>query len=186
MPNLDRLKLLRDVTIPHLRNMPKAEEFYTIIEYDGEEFEFYGSYNGSDKTNSAILNFNCYIEDNRGFKKEENLSREISDKYDCGYEGCLAGWHFLLQEQAGAPESELVKNYSVEALAEHFDISRSEAMNLFSSAGLGVEDGISLVDYTSPNGYTESFDADMHEVTSDILEERAGYLDRLIALAEGA
>jgi len=136
------LKYLRDVVIPHLRTMPTVEEWKDS--------------DGGLPHSSAILDFDTYQE--VGHK----TGNPISAAYNCGLEGCLAGWYRWMAIQDKHIETVDLPDFNYEQLGDHFGIYEHEARSLFESAGDGIEQ-------------------DRHIDTRKILEARANYIDQLLA-----
>ena len=112
-------KFLLDVVLPHLEEMPVAEEFghTTMV------------------AKQAILNLNEYTRD-------EQACKPVSGGYDCGRTGCFAGWYLMISDKFNrllACESDVIEDYDTDSLAEHFGISSDDSENLFSTRGSGVE-----------------------------------------------
>lgn len=88
----------------------------------------------------AICNLSHYIDhhDNR------TAHEEISQEYNCGRDGCLAGWYVMLSDRDnrfGPCERNEVAAYDNGDLARHFGIGgHNEGELLFSTRGSGVEE----------------------------------------------
>jgi len=187
---------LRDVVIPHVREIAKLQEIrmlrtlgtaYTVPdnlidevqnEEDGQS-EFKAKH-------PAILDFATY---DMIYEKNCNI---INDKHDCGRKGCLAGWYLMMSEQDRRfipwdPQYTSIKGFSTHDLARHFNISHSEAMDLFGSTGEGVErESLEDAEY----GYNEhGFEACIEEIAiaeltqGEILEMRVDVLNEVMTNA---
>jgi len=112
-------KFLFDVVLPHLEEMPVAEEFpdqITVLK-------------------QAVLNLNEYTRD-------EKACKAVSGGYDCGRTGCFAGWYLMISDKFNrllTCEAEVIEDYDTSDLAEHFGISDDDAEDLFSTRGSGAE-----------------------------------------------
>jgi len=164
--------------------MPTADELAKVIEIENkEDWQDWQEYGGDDAemdisfnwdferlNNQAVLNLNTYASHNR------STGELITDKYNCGREGCFAGWYYLLGKQEeflNEAECKTVGSYDLHALAQHFGIRYSDSRELFSSLGKGAE------------GFPEDvFDeegvacADC-DITREALKARGEYLDEV-------
>jgi hypothetical protein len=131
---------LRDVVIPHVREVAKRQELM-MLKTLGTSYidpsELVDNLDPEDMK-PAILNFGIY---DKVYAKNCNI---INDNYDCGREGCLAGWYLMMSEQQRRfvpwdPQWTSIKEFGTHALAKHFNISFSESHDLFGSTGEGVE-----------------------------------------------
>jgi len=141
----EKLEYLRDVVMPHVRKMPTIEDWN----------------NDDDDTlslDSAVLNFDEYQEYGR------ETSKPVSDAFDCGLEGCLAGWYRWLAIRDRKIEDWELSDFQYDELAYHFGIDEKDAIRLFTSSGSGIE--------TVKNAGHE---------TRRVLAARATYLDELLA-----
>lgn len=178
----ERMRFLRNEVLPHLKEMPTIDQYTTHVEVEDKDLwqdrEFCGDNNleieytvrASAKGDKAIFNLNTYI----------NIAREnenkISDKYNCGREGCFAGWYSLLGDNRAflsLTEADEVSEYEIYKLARHFGITRDEANMLFSSLGKGIE-GFPDDDFDQYGEMCTS-----HDLTKEALKARAEYLDEL-------
>lgn len=88
----------------------------------------------------TTLNFDEYF-----FKPNYGpaAGRKISKKYDCGRQGCLAGWYVMMSEQdkrlTERQLAVLLNGFSENALSEHFGIEYRDAAALFGGIGDGEE-----------------------------------------------
>ena len=194
MANLERLKYLRDVVIPHLEEMPTIEDVvdnYLIsvcedeIEVDYETISNRATEIQRKKEGVAILNFNTYMDNNTpaGFEP-----LPVSKDYDCSREGCLAGWYVMMrQEEDYKPDPEerasldtvRVGGYHVRALARHFGIESGQASMLFGPALRGWE--------STPDDFPQEdtlWRASQLNITKLALEARTQYLNNIIKDAE--
>jgi len=137
---------LRDTVIPHVREVAKRQEIRMLRELgtayidpselvDNLDCEEEGAY---DAEKPAILNFGIY---DKVYSKNCNI---INDEYNCGREGCLAGWYLMMSEQQRRfqpwdPQWTSIQGFSTHDLAKHFNISFHDAHELFGSTGEGVE-----------------------------------------------
>lgn len=183
---------LRDTVIPHVREMARRQENRMVQELgtcyidpseliddlnrDPEGCEY-------DAKKPAVLNFGVY---DKIYAKNCNI---INDQYDCGREGCLAGWYVMMSEQQRRfqpwdPQWTGIKKFSTHALAKHFNISFCEAHDLFGSTGEGAERE-SLEDFEGDydeNGYEMGLEEiAVQELTQgEMLEMRVDVLDNVM------
>lgn len=181
---------LRDKVIPHVREVAQRQELrmlrelgtaYTdpanLIDNLGHEHEEW------EAEKPAALNFAVY---DKIYAKNCNI---INDKYDCGREGCLAGWYLMMSEQDRRfipwdPQWKSIARFDIGDLARHFNISKAEAHDLFGSTGEGIERQ-SLETYEDEydeNGYEMGIEEiAVAELTQgEILEQRADYLNEIL------
>ncbi len=185
------LRFLRNTVLPHLKEMPTIDECAIGVEIENkEEWEHFYEFGETDmacdldidyivepevKRDRAIFNLNTYISNTR---TNEN---PVSDKYNCGREGCLAGWYAILGKELQSDhlpflsltEQGQVGSYDISMLSHHFGILRTETNNLFGSLGKGIEGFPS--DHFDENGEGDT----SHDLNKDALEARAQYLDKL-------
>ena len=141
----ENLEYLRDVVIPFVATMPTWEEW---LAPDSDL-----------PSDSAVLNFGDFQDHHRATDKP------ISGAFECGLEGCLAGWYRWLAIRDRRIEDWEVADFNYNDLGEHFGISDEQAMLLFSSSGAGIE----FARDTKP------------PATRAVLAARARYLDKLLA-----
>lgn len=109
-------KFLYETVIPFIKNMPADDECY--IE------------------GAATLNFNTYVSEH-----DRHTACEITDQYNCGRKGCLAGWYLMLSDRENRlleRERDKIDHFNVQALSTHFGIPHREASNLFSGKSPGA------------------------------------------------
>jgi len=182
---------LRDTVIPHVREMARLQELRMLrtigttyvdpselINHLGcevpDEFE---------AKKPAVLNFGLY---NRTYAKNCNI---INDKYDCGREACLAGWYLMMSEQQRRfvpwdPQWTSIKTFGTHDLAKHFNISFSDAHDIFGSTGEGAEREMlegSEYDYDDDGNTLGIEEIAIAELTQgEILEERVAVLNEVM------
>ena len=119
-------KFLHNVVLPHLEGMAIPE--------DGDDENL--------PANCAILNLNEYT------KGGLNPS-EVSSKYNCGREGCFAGWYTFISDKykrLSIAEQSQLEDYDEDNLAGHFGITQDDASDIFSPYGGGVENKLAEFD----------------------------------------
>lgn len=176
---------LQNEVIPHVRKMAQRQE-QRMLEKLGTSYtspdELITCYADKRET-SAILNFGLY---EQIYAKNCNI---INDKYNCGRQGCLAGWYLMMSEQDRRfipwdPQWTSIKQFDTRKLARHFNISNTEAHDLFGSTGEGVErDSLEgrEGEYDDNGDSIGIEEIAISELTQgEILEMRADYLDHLI------
>jgi len=192
--NLRRLKYLRDVVIPHLEGMPTIEDVvdnYLISVCEDEiEIEYETISNRATevmrkKEGTAILNFNCYLDNNTpiGFDP-----LPVSKNYDCSREGCLVGWYVYIGEDENGDIADILDEHEREAvttlrvggyhlrhIAKHFGIESGVAQMLFGPALRGWE---SMPD-DMPQEDTLWRSSQLN-ITKLALSARTQYLDNII------
>ncbi|MEE9383207.1 MAG: hypothetical protein V3V08_07320 [Nannocystaceae bacterium] len=147
----ERLHYLRTVVIPHIEKMDRIEQWLTSAGERRPNAEIGGR---------AILNFNWYLDEDR------ETGKPISTDYNCGLEGCLAGWYKLLAERDKQIPEGALPSYGIFTLADHFGIDSDAAEALFGGTGSGAE----------RHGYLG------HPYTTEgALEARTAYLDTILA-----
>ncbi len=149
----ENLEYLRDVVIPHCENME-------TIEHWRERYSAAGGLCTLTVASCAIFNLGTYTESNRA------TGKPISKHYDCGLEGCLAGWYKFLSDR-DLRDTEGLGNWDQDALAHHFGISNASTSALFETRGAGAE-------RQNDSGY-EAAD------TMKALQIRKSYLEAMLA-----
>lgn len=150
--NLDRLDYLLRTVYPHVEKMETVD----------------GYQNGGAGIR-AIFNLSVYQGDSRA------TGEPITDAYNCGMEGCVAGWYVMLAERDGvidAEDSEALSGWDLAELAFHFGIEHHQAAALFESRGRGAE--------THDDYYIEYSDSDSRTRTGAALASRKSYLEEMI------
>jgi hypothetical protein len=177
---------LRNEVIPHVRKMAERQELRMLKELGTcyiDPGSLIDEVPHADGDRPAVLNFGIY---EQIYAKNCNI---IDDEYNCGRTGCLAGWYLMMSEQDRRfipwdPQWLMIKSFDTRRLAQHFNISHHEALDLFGSTGEGVErellEGMEG-DYDD-NGDTIGIeDIAISELTQgEILEQRADYLNHVI------
>ena len=118
----------------------------------------------------AIFNLNTYMANSRA------TGARITNEYDCGREGCFAGWYCMMGREKGFlddHESREVALYNIQLLSRHFGIAGGEALMLFSSLGKGAEG--------FPSDEFDEFGQGIgkRDLNADALAARSDYLDSL-------
>lgn len=187
MPSkLQNREYLRDEVIPHVREMAKRQEI-SMLKALGtcyiDPSELIDDLDPED-TKPAVLNFGIY---DQVYSKNCNI---INDEYNCGRTGCLAGWYVMMSEQQRRfqpwdPQWTGIKQFSTHSLAKHFNISFSDAHDLFGSTGEGVErECLEDAEYEyNSHGYEKCIEEiAVAELTQgEILEMRVDVLNQVMA-----
>lgn len=164
------LRYLQETVVPFIEKMPQVED--------------------SPGSNQACFDLNAYIGTRsclRPSMKPDGrraFPEKISDKYDCGFVGCLAGWYVMMSRQDGRIDNGVLKSlehFQQNALADHFDIEEAEVYALFGTRNCGVE----LINACNSGMYDDKYEAnealdnDDHS-NLDCLHERVELLDDII------
>ncbi len=184
---------LRDVVIPHVREMAKRQEIRMLRELGTayidpselvDEVERDPEICTYEAKKPAVLNFGIY---DQVYSKNCNI---INDKFDCGRTGCLAGWYLMMSEQQRRfqpwdPEWTMIKGFNTHDLAKHFNISFRDSHDLFGSTGEGVErTSLEGAEYEyNSHGYEKCIEeVAVAELTQgEILEMRVDVLNEVMA-----
>ena len=124
--NREKLEYLQKIVMPHVASMTTCEDWRNAEE-DDEGLPL----------NTAVFNLDTYIETDR------KSGSPISDAYDCGYTGCLAGWYKLLAVRDNLIEEDILPDFDSYGLADHFDIPIEDSIRLFTTLGAGAEEAFS-------------------------------------------
>ena len=183
---------LRDEVIPHVREMARLQEIRMLREVGtcytdpGQLIDDLNRPQNEqwEAKKPAVLNFGLY---NHVYAANCNI---INDKYDCGRTGCLAGWYMMMSEQQRRfqpwdPQWTSILSFSTHDLARHFNISFTEAHDIFGSTGEGAEREMlegSEYDYDD-NGHEYCIEEiAVQELTqSEMLEIRVDVLEGVMA-----
>lgn len=167
----ENLKYLQDVVIPFVELMPQNED--------------------NPAAGRACFDLNSYI-GIRGLSGNDNAvgtriypeAGAISEKYNCGYVGCLAGWYALMSNQDKRllpDEQRRLDHFNHDLLAEHFGVTSGEIFALFGTRNCGIElvNAVETGVYEDKYDANENMDSDGHS-NLDCLHERAVLLDDII------
>lgn len=120
-------RYLLNRVIPHLEKMPEVD--ITTLSF-------------SDRKNVAVFNLDAYAENHR---YDADAPCAITNEYNCGREGCLAGWYLMMSvqdERLTGEEHRRIRGYDAEGLGEHFGLpgeAFTQGRLLFAALGSGVE-----------------------------------------------
>lgn len=117
-------KYLHDVVFPHLKNMPTQ-------------------YDSCNIGNPALLDFDVYI-----FNHSRLNTDDITDEYNCGRKGCLAGWYVMLSDRdkrINVDDRRRIQGYDLYSLANHFDLDLPTARQLFAALSPSATNRGSLI-----------------------------------------
>lgn len=130
---LKNLEYLQKTVVPHLERMPTKEDYHSVM----SDTSMNSKVRNFLQRTMAFLNFGDYVKD------IGRRHRPITDDYNCGRHGCLAGWYVMMSkedERISETEQTRLNGFSTEKLGIHFGISELQADRLFSTLGGGCED----------------------------------------------